>query len=329
MFKLKNAFTRIDCNNFDLPDTILKKLMNKVYKKLCSFIAAILIFSNTLFAQQNHFIYVQTENKQPFYIKLDKKILSSSASGYLIIPRLQDGAYAFTIGFPKNEWPEQNVTCTVNKKDAGYLLKDFGEKGWGLFNLQTMEVVMSGNKPELNTTVAGETKTDVFSNTLSNVVNDPSIIKKTEQKPAIKDSGNLKAATPQKEMVVDKNAVVINDSLTETKKEDRPVSKEALKPQSLKEDLPKIPSVQITKLLDTKTEEGTEIVYVDISNGIADTITMFIPAEKINTILSPEKVANNSGTELIKKEEAPKATEKKKTFKKRNFPNTSRLVNLR
>lgn len=99
-------------------------------------------------AQQNHFIYLQTENKQPFYVKLDKKILSSSTSGYLIIPKLADGTYTLTLGFPKNEWPEQKVTCAIDKKDAGYILKNFGDKGWGLFNWQSLNVVMADKKPD-------------------------------------------------------------------------------------------------------------------------------------------------------------------------------------
>src|SRR5882757_6295280 len=94
------------------------------------FASLLICLSVSAHAQQNHFKYIQADNRQPFYIKLDKKILSSSASGYLIIPKLQEGNYTLTIGFPKNEWPEQNVTCSVNKKDAGYLLKNFGDKGW-------------------------------------------------------------------------------------------------------------------------------------------------------------------------------------------------------
>lgn len=116
-------------------------------------------------AQQNHFIYLQTENKQPFYVKLDKKILSSSASGYLIIPKLPDGKASMIIGFPKNEWPEQKVTCTIDKKDAGYVLKNFGEKGWGLFNWQTMDVVMADTKKE-EPVVVVETKQE---NTVASV----------------------------------------------------------------------------------------------------------------------------------------------------------------
>ncbi len=203
-----------------------------------------------LLAQQNHFIYLQTENKQPFYIKLNKKILSSSASGYLIIPKLQDGNYTLTIGFPKNEWPEQNVTCTLDKKDEGFLLKNFVDKGWGLFNLQTMELVMSDAKIFENKDIADDTKKDVFSNTLSNVVNDPSIVKKSEIKPVISE-------------------VV------------KPVVESVKKEESLN------PTTGIAKLLSTHTSEGTEMVYIDIVNDKPDTISVFIPAEKVSEIILP------------------------------------------
>ncbi len=94
--------------------------MNRFYKKLLFLFFYLSFVVLSSFSQQNHFIYLQTENRQPFYVKLDKKILSSSASGYIIIPKLQEGNYIMAIGFPKNEWPEQTVTCTVNKKDSGY-----------------------------------------------------------------------------------------------------------------------------------------------------------------------------------------------------------------
>ena len=56
--------------------------MNKLYKKLLSLLLILMFFVFALSAQQNHFIYLQTENKQPFYIKLDKKILSSTAGKF-------------------------------------------------------------------------------------------------------------------------------------------------------------------------------------------------------------------------------------------------------
>ncbi|MBL0144843.1 MAG: hypothetical protein IPP48_02875 [Chitinophagaceae bacterium] len=113
-------------------------------KKTIFFFSFFLFVTLSLIAQQNHFIYIQTDNRQPFYIKVDKKLLSSSSTGYIIIPKLQEGNYALSVGFPKNEWPEQLINVEVQKKDLGFLLKNFDEKGWGLVNMQTFEVLNSG-----------------------------------------------------------------------------------------------------------------------------------------------------------------------------------------
>src|SRR5258706_13229883 len=125
-------------------------------------------------AQQPHFIYIQTENKQPFYVKVDKAVYSSTISGYVIISKLIDSTYNLSVGFLKNEWPQQNFSCTINKKDQGYILKNLGDEGWGLFNLQTLEVSMA-NKSVNEKKVLTQERTDSFSNMLAVVVNDPGI----------------------------------------------------------------------------------------------------------------------------------------------------------
>ncbi|MGG9963267.1 DUF4476 domain-containing protein [Ferruginibacter sp. SUN106] len=301
--------------------------MNKVYKKAFSFLSAMIIFSLSLSAQQNHFIYVQTENKQPFYIKLEKKILSSSASGYLIIPKLQDGNYSITIGFPKNEWPEQNVTCSINKKDVGYLLKNFGDKGWGLFNLQTMDVVMSGTKPQDKMAAANDTKTDIFSNTLSSVVNDPSILKKTEEKPAIKEEVKPPVeVVTKKEEESNKNVAAVKEIPVITKPEDKPVAKEEVKPIEetiKKEEIAKQQAPgKIARLFSIRTAEGTDMVYTDIVNGQADTIRIFIPEEKKEAVVvtQPEKKIEPPVIEIPKKEELKPEVIKQKEVKKEETP---------
>ena len=268
------------------------------------------LFSFGLAAQQNHFIYFQTENKQPFYVKLDKKLLSSSASGYLIVPKLQDGAYTLTIGFPKNIWPEQNITCSVNKKDDGYLLKNFGDKGWGLFNLQTLEVVMAAQKAAADQAVILVNKTDDFSKTLSNVINDPSIAKTEEVKPVIKEEikpvEEIKKEEPVK-LVIKEEVKPVN----ETKKEDvKPVIKEEIKPvEEIKKEDPIKSAPQITKLLSSTGTDGTEMIYVDVINGKPDTVRLFIPVEITSPAIKPEKKAEEPKVE-IKKEEAKNADAK-------------------
>ena len=146
----------------------------------------ICLFFHTLIikAQQNHFIYIQTENKQPFYIKMNQKIYSSSASGYLIIAKLKPDVYDFSIGFPKNEWTEQNLQSTIVDKDLGYILKNYGNEGWGLLNLQTLAVIMPGNNKKINET-ATVAMSDTFSNMLSSVVNDPTIKEEVKSEPKI------------------------------------------------------------------------------------------------------------------------------------------------
>src|SRR5436190_15461500 len=96
----------------------------------------------TASSQKVYFIYLQSETDQPFFVKQNDKLFSSTSSGYLILSKLRDTVYNFSVGFPQNQWPEQKFAVTISKKDHGYIVKNFGSKGWGLFDLQTMGVQM-------------------------------------------------------------------------------------------------------------------------------------------------------------------------------------------
>lgn len=89
--------------------------------------------------QADHFIYLQSDTKQPFFVKLGATAspLASSSSGYLILPRVSQGSLSFWVGFPDNSAPEQHFTVSVGA-DKGYLLKRFPEKGWALYDLQEL-----------------------------------------------------------------------------------------------------------------------------------------------------------------------------------------------
>lgn len=108
-----------------------------------SFYLAILVLTVlSASAQRSYFLYFQTENQEPFFLKMGEKIYSSTASGYLILPKLRDTTHYFSIGFPGRE-AQDNFYITMNHKDHGYLLKHFADKGWGLFDLQTLGVQMA------------------------------------------------------------------------------------------------------------------------------------------------------------------------------------------
>jgi len=209
-------------------------------------------------AQQHHFIYLQTEGKQPFYVRLDKKTLSSSVSGYLIIPRLTDGELSFSVGFPKSDNSEQVFHCRIEGKDAGYIIKNFGEKGWGLFNLQTLNVVMAGTRVEKTETAATE-KTDEFATMLSGVVNDPSIKRNNSGEPGRK-------APVESETSSDKK-LPMQDTEPEIKKQ-----------------------------FSRKIKEGWEAAYTERNkDGSINTIEIMIPVEeKPVKIDSPEHMRSSN-----------------------------------
>jgi hypothetical protein len=214
-------------------------------------------------AQLHHFIYFQTEARQSFYARLDKNVLSSSASGYLIIPKLHNGSYTITIGFPKNEIPEQTFVCTIENKDAGYLVKNFGEKGWGLFNLQTLDVVMAGDKKKEVATVE---RTDEFSNMLSAVVNDPAVKQVEIQQPEVKQQPEQTTESPQEAGAAVTGKEVSNTALVIPASEATPVMTQRSKPR-------------IIKKLAVTGDKGVELLYIDSTAGSQDTVQIFIPVE--------------------------------------------------
>lgn len=236
-------------------------------------------------AQQNHFIYIQTENKQPFYVKLDNKLYSSTTSGYVVISKLTEGEYNLSVGFPKSEWMEQNMVCKVTKNDLGYLLKNLESKGWGLYDLQTSNLIMAGDNGKVKPPEVVN-KTDAFSTILSSVVNDSSIrqtevLKEEEKKPslAIQTSESLPnqiASGSSKEVSSDVNEGKVNVSLFKEVEK----SKDAeLAPLESKR--------TIKRNLFYKNADGIEMVYTetDAVNGKIDTIRVFIPAEKGLTLI--------------------------------------------
>ena len=154
------------------------------------------------YSQKVYFVYLQSEADQPFFVKLDNKVHSSTSSGYLILSKLVDSTYNFSVGFPQSKLPEQNFSVTINKKDHGFLLKQFGEKGWGLYNLQTLAVQMSSSPGvKTNTPEKGENK-DVskFTEVLSKVADDPSIMEKPAQKAVVEKKPEVVAVKEEKKV---------------------------------------------------------------------------------------------------------------------------------
>jgi hypothetical protein len=129
----------------------------------------LLVLNCSLLKAQKHFIYIQSEDKQPFAVVLNGKVFSSSDYGYVIIPKLDAGKYDFTVSFPMNKFPDQFFSCTVDDKDQGYTLKS-NTGGWALESLQAQNLLDNAN--------TSPNHENAFGNMLSDVVDDSTLTQK-------------------------------------------------------------------------------------------------------------------------------------------------------
>ncbi|HEX4877396.1 MAG TPA: DUF4476 domain-containing protein [Chitinophagaceae bacterium] len=170
-------------------------------------------------AQKVYFIYIQSESGQAFYVKLDNRVISAASSGYLILSKLRDSTYDFSIGFPQNKWPEHKFSVAVNKNDHGFLLKNFGEKGWGLFDLQLLSVQMGiTDAPKNGTAQISNKNISPFTEILVKAADDPSLLDKPEKpvKDEKKPAGELVVAEKKSAEI---QVVPVEIKSTDTEKE--------------------------------------------------------------------------------------------------------------
>ncbi len=284
------------------------------------FILGLIVCSTKGISQQDYFLYIQADGRQPFYARLNSQMYSSSESGHLIIPKLHDSAYLLTIGFPGNTFTEQRFPVEINKKDKGFQLKNFGQKGWGLLNLQNMSVIMNVNPVNQNTgEYSGVRKTDAFSELLANVVNDSAILytavrpatversqqqKETASPPQV--PFEIKESTPVSTPVSETNPVDNTEPLT-SKENTQSVPIAATKDPvteapgliakeqvTAKETTPKKNIVEkpfIARIEEDNSEGMYTATYIEQYNFSTDTIRIFIP-QNARLLVTPPAAKN-------------------------------------
>lgn len=258
------------------------------------------MFFSVTRAQKVYFIYLQSENQQSFYARLGDKVYNSTASGYLILSKLRDSTYSMNIGIQGSQSPEQFFSITVNKKDQGFLLKNFGEKGWGLFNFQSLALIMPA-------------------------VNDPAIIVKTEKRES-NPFTDLLAKAADDSTLKEKPVLVT----TEMKKVEEPVQLQVKKEDPKKEIRDTISSIKVIEVkkpelpLEKKEEQNKEvkdsvgltaeeIKKIEVPVEKKDDIKVEIkPVQQVRpeekTAISPGRDSENKTEELSKMEPYQKST---------------------
>ena len=289
-------------------------------KIFLSLLISFTAISFALNAQQNHFVFIQSETRQPFNITINNKVYSSTASGYVIVPKLLAGIYSISVGFGGNIIPDQSFNIVVLQKDLGYTLKNVDQKGWALLNLQTFETTYAGNNFKQSPVVAANNNkvTKLQSNaserTFQPEVNSPLPNATTNQV----DTLALVQTTP----LPVTNSVIIGDekikkAITETpgiqaskepaKEEVVANEKKIEEPQSLSKKetaanstLSKNLTVKsrITKISELKGGEAIYITFVDESVNQSDTISVLIP-DNIRQETREDKLVDKSDFKFL------------------------------
>ncbi len=268
--------------------------------KLFAFVTGLCMAScTTALAQQSLYVYLQSENLQPFYVQMNDKVYSSSPIGHLVIAGLPDKTCNLEIGFPQQTTQPQRFTIPLQNKDHGFQLVK-NSKGWALLDLQTDETIKPMKDAGSSNLLYGERKKDdAFATLMAAVVNDSavlytSIVKKEGDKvPAVAGTDAKPADTTVKKVAVQSVTVTsvqdiieqamkkgaapasgVRDSLVGT---DSLVTKYDPKERGLTEK----PAVAGVAKIQQQTKDGeTKMVFVDSSETPARVVTVYINEEK-------------------------------------------------
>lgn len=292
------------------------------------FLIGLLVFAGlSSYGQKVYFIYLQTENQQPFFARVNEKTLNSSAAGYLILPNLRDSSYDIHIGFPGNQWPEQQFQVNMNKRDHGFLIKNFSDQGWGLFNLQTLAVTMP-SKGKTDIVIKKEKReTSDFTDLLAKAADDstlkekPVIVKTIEEKPVITSSSDK---PNKKDSIVVENPEQVSEKQAGELTKEKEVSevKDSVKITEAKEILPantdsvtlkdqpevieekkaesEYKKSKVKLVSESSTTQGFSLTFFDIyPDGKTDTIRIQIPPQTGKAIKSDDKPDEQETFNLI------------------------------
>jgi hypothetical protein len=250
-------------------------------------------------AQKVYFIYLQSESAAPFYVKMAGKIHSSTAEGYLIIPKLTDSTYSIAIGQPGKQ-NEPRFTITISRGDRGFLIKNSGGE-FSLFDLQTLALYnpISSEAATTQTVI----RNDNFTKLLAKAADDTTLLsqpvivqekKAKSQEPikqVVKEDVALKADTQNpsntnspvliRNSSEEKNPPIINTDSVTFPAEDTIVVTISKKKEDAKLSTDDYKRSVITRKSESSTSEGFGLVFLDVLDEEIDTIELIIPNPKI------------------------------------------------
>lgn len=254
--------------------------------RVISLIIAMLLSVATM-AQQKHFLYIQGENQQPFYLKMEGVIYSSSASGHIIIPRLENGPVDMIVGFPRSQWPEQRFKVDIKSADKGLVLKNKAGISWLLQDLQTQSSIEGQalvSAKEVGKETEKKKTDDPFATSLADAINDPGIrdvdlVKNENKAPVVKKTTPPVVSNPPVSKPVD-TALLAKPVVKDVKSVQGEVKPVVAAPKPAPVAVSTEPFVnEVKKLFENKSGEVLNLKYVDRNGKSIDTVYVSFDVE--------------------------------------------------
>jgi hypothetical protein len=269
--------------------------------------------------QRIYFVYIQSESGQPFFVKMQESVFSSTASGYIVLSRLKDSTYTFAIGFPGNQFGEQKFTCSIQARDHGYLLKNAAGQGWALYDLQNASVIQGIDEGQKTRPGAGK-PVSAFTELLSKAADDSTLkedivissyeqatdknpVQTADAKTVKKDSVSVSQRNENAETVkpVSGNQV----TTVAAQKEEKPNAVQATSTEEKTAINMQAPfeRTRVTRKSETSTTAGFGLVYTDeYPDGRTDTISILIPDDNKYQLVVNEQKNEGQQQPDVKKE---------------------------
>lgn len=152
--------------------------------------------------QNSFFVYFETEDNLPFYIKMKDEVFRSSPQGGLTLPQLTDSTYSFVLGWPATS-TESSFSFQLDGADRGYWVKL--NSGHPLLAGMFSNRMIHPLNAKANEEVQYVKRADAFSAMLAKASGDTTLLY---------DIVSVKATTPEKAAGITKQskAVVSTDT---------------------------------------------------------------------------------------------------------------------
>jgi hypothetical protein len=128
-------------------------------------------------AQTTGFVYIESENGRPFYIRTRDSLYHSAPEGFMLLSSLYNIKGDLILGFPGQTAAAFVFTMPSITIDKGWVLKDMKQEGWRLYDYKLDELVPTRRLGSKSDPYQGMLKrTDAFAVRLSEVVSDTAVL---------------------------------------------------------------------------------------------------------------------------------------------------------